>query len=253
MLILLTIVAAMFAAFAFLDATAPARPLPRVRAWRLKGVLVMAAYFTTALTAPFLWDAWLAERQLFNVEALGFWPGVAIGFLAIEVGMWAWHRTLHGVPFLWRHFHQTHHSAERIDVYGAFYFHPLDMLGWTLLGSLALVGFVGVAPEAAFAVTILTTFLAMFTHANLKTPRWLGYVISRPESHAAHHERHVHGRNYCDFPLIDMLMGTFYNPKEFPAEAGLTPGDSSRWWSLLIGRDLEKDHRASAPRLVAAE
>ncbi|MEO1309456.1 MAG: sterol desaturase family protein [Pseudomonadota bacterium] len=253
MLGLLTIVAAMFAAFALLDAFAPARVLPRVRGWRLKGLLMTAGYFAIALTAPFLWDGWLAERQLFNVEALGFWPGVAIGFLAIEVGMWAWHRTLHGVPFLWRHFHQTHHSAERIDVFGAFFFHPLDMLGWTLLGSLALVGFVGVAPEAALVVTLATTFLAMFTHANLKTPRWLGYIIARPESHAAHHERGVHGRNYCDFPLIDMLMGTFCNPREFPEEAGIVPGGSDRWWSLLIGRDLERLSGRKGPRLAPAE
>lgn len=29
----------------------------------------------------------------------------------------------------------------------------------------------------------------MFTHANIRTPQWLGYFISRSEMHAIHHER----------------------------------------------------------------
>ena len=47
---------------------------------------------------------------------------------------------MHNVPFLWRWFHQMHHSAERLDIPGAVYFHPFDMLGWAFLGSLVLVG-----------------------------------------------------------------------------------------------------------------
>ena len=53
----------------------------------------------------------------------------------------------------------------------------------------------------------------MFQHWNVKTPRWLGYIIQRPESHGLHHELGVHARNYSDFPLWDMLMGTFVNPE----------------------------------------
>ena len=53
---------------------------------------------------------------------------------------------------------------------------------------------------------------AAFQHANLRTPRWLGYLIQRPESHSVHHARGVHAFNYCDFPLIDMLFGTLRNP-----------------------------------------
>ena len=33
----------------------------------------------------------------------------------------------------------VNHSAERVDIWGAFYFHPFDMLGWAFLASLALV------------------------------------------------------------------------------------------------------------------
>jgi len=37
---------------------------------------------------------------------------------------------------LWRGFHQMHHSAERVDAFGAFYFSPLDIIGFTMLSSL---------------------------------------------------------------------------------------------------------------------
>src|SRR3546814_7584790 len=94
--------------------------------------------------------------------------------------------------------HQMHHSAERVDIWGAFYFHPLDMVGWVFLGSLCLVGIVGLTPEATLIVSIMAVFCAMFQHANLKTPYWLGFIVTRPESHALHHERGVHAWNYGD-------------------------------------------------------
>ena len=50
-----------------------------------------------------------------------------------------------------------HHSAERVNVWGAYYFHPFDMVGWALLGSLCLVCVLGMGPEAALVVAILTT------------------------------------------------------------------------------------------------
>ena len=43
--------------------------------------------------------------------------------------------------------------------------------------------------RAAFAIAVLATAMAMFQHANIRTPRWIGYVVQRPESHAVHHGR----------------------------------------------------------------
>ena len=54
---------------------------------------------------------------------------------------------------------------------------------------------------------------AIFQHANVRTPRWLGYFVQRPESHSLHHERGVHRDNYSDLPVFDMLFGTFRNPR----------------------------------------
>jgi sterol desaturase/sphingolipid hydroxylase (fatty acid hydroxylase superfamily) len=43
---------------------------------------------------------------------------------------------------------------------------------------------------------------------------WLGYFIERPESHSLHHQRGVHRHNDADLPVLDMLFGTFHNPRE---------------------------------------
>jgi sterol desaturase/sphingolipid hydroxylase (fatty acid hydroxylase superfamily) len=145
---------------------------------------------------------------------------------------------MHTAQPLWRWFHQMHHSAERMDIWGAFYFHPFDMLGWALLGSLALVLGAGLTAEAAIVVAILSTFCTMFQHANINTPRWLGYLITRPESHSVHHQRGHHAQNYGDIPLFDILLRTFNNPQTWEGEVGFYEGGSQRMGAMLIGREI---------------
>jgi sterol desaturase/sphingolipid hydroxylase (fatty acid hydroxylase superfamily) len=228
----------MFAGFCALDLALHARVFPNVRYWRTKGVLATALYFGLAYELPLLWDEWLAGHRLVDASGLPFAAQVAVGFLVLQLGTYAWHRTLHTAPLLWRHLHQMHHSAERVDIWGAFYFHPLDVVGFTFLGSLCLVGGVGVSAEAAMTVTIAAAFCSMLQHANLATPRWLGFLVTRPESHSLHHQRGVHAFNYGDIPLFDMVFGTFRNPAEWEEEAGFFDGASSRVGALLIGREL---------------
>ena len=69
---------------------------------------------------------------------MGTVGGTIAGLFIYEFGVYVWHRLMHRHDFLWKTFHQMHHSAERVDTYGAFWFSPMDMIGWTLLGSLVL-------------------------------------------------------------------------------------------------------------------
>ena len=125
-----------------------------------------------------------------------------------------------------------------MDAAGAFWFSPLDMLGWTALSSLCLVLVVGLSPQAATLVLYATTFLSVFQHTNIRTPRWIGYFVQRPESHSVHHQRGVHAYNYSDLPLFDILFGTFRNPRDFAAEQGFWQGASSRVPQMLVFRDV---------------
>jgi sterol desaturase/sphingolipid hydroxylase (fatty acid hydroxylase superfamily) len=227
-----------FLAFLAYDTLRPARDYPKIKGWVLKGIVAFAVYGALSTGFPFVWDAWLGEHRLLDATGLGTIPGAAVGLLTVEIFTYGWHRLMHSNDFLWRWFHQMHHSAERIDVAGTFYFSPLDMVGWTFLGSLALVWAVGVTPEAAVLTNLIVTLFSVFTHANVRTPRWLGYFIARPEMHAVHHERGSHSGNYCDLPIIDMAFGTYKNPETFEGVGGFYDGASERVVDMLLGRDV---------------
>ena len=221
-----------------LDFLAPARQLPKVKRWRLKGSAFFVLNFGLFSVLPFVWDAWLGEHRLLDASRLGTVGGAVVGLLALQLFSYVWHRSMHNVPFLWRWFHQMHHSAERIDIFGAMYFSPLDVLGFAFMGSLALVLVVGVSPQAALLANLAATFASLFQHANLRTPRWLGYIIQRPENHAQHHARGVHAYNYGDIAFWDIVFGTFRNPATWDGEAGFYDGASTRIGEMLRGKDV---------------
>lgn len=228
----------LFAVFAVLEFLSKGRQFPAVKRWRIKGAAFAVLYFAVASFAPLMWDEALGAYQLVDASSLPFWAQFGVGFLVLQFGVYWWHRIMHRSDILWRTFHQMHHSAERVDIWGAFYFHPLDMLGWAFLGSLVLVLGIGLTGEAAFIVAVSATFCSMFQHSNITTPHWLGFIVTRPESHSVHHERGVHGFNYGDIPLFDMIFGTFRNPRQWDGEAGFFEGSSSETIKLLACRKI---------------
>ncbi len=232
-------VLALFAGVMLWEAAAPARKLPRIPGWHVRSLLSFGVYFYLASYLPLLWDGWFAQYQLFDLTGLGVVGGTIVGLLVYEVGAWVYHRAMHGLEPLWR-IHQMHHSAERLDTFGALYFHPLDMVGWTAVSSATLVLAIGIVPQAATNIVLFLMFLAVFQHANVKTPRWLGYVIQRPESHTVHHGRGVHFKNFADLPIIDILFGSFENPEGYEHETGFYTGASARVGEMLLLRDVTR-------------
>ena len=234
------LVLAMYAILMTWEALFPARRLPKIKFWKLRGLTAFAFFFYLSSYLPLLTDPYLEPYRLFDLTGLGALGGGLIGVLLYEFGVYVWHRALHTSNFLWRSFHQMHHSAERLDTYGAFYFSPMDMIGWTVLGSICFALIVGLAPQAITATLLVTTFLGMFQHANIKTPRWLGYFIQRPESHTVHHAKGIHKHNYSDLPVFDILFGTFENPKNFDHQTGFYYGASAKVLEMLSFKDLTK-------------
>jgi sterol desaturase/sphingolipid hydroxylase (fatty acid hydroxylase superfamily) len=231
-------VLALYAALMLWEALAPGRLLPRVRGWIPRGLASFAVYFYLSSYLPLVWDGYLAQYQLLDLSGLGVLAGASIGLLVYEGLVYAWHRGMHASDRLWRVFHQLHHSAERLDTFGAFYFSPLDMAGFTLLGSLSLSLIVGLSPQAVTLFLFVTLFLGIFQHTNVRTPRWLGYIIQRPESHTVHHGKGLHRYNYSDLPVFDMLFGTFRNPRGYEMETGFYEGASARITDMLSFRDV---------------
>jgi sterol desaturase/sphingolipid hydroxylase (fatty acid hydroxylase superfamily) len=232
------------AAFVLAELASPARSFPRLRFWRVKGVLYLALYLALATLVPQTVDRWLSPLRLFDASGLGLYLETLLAVLAIELVSYGWHRALHRVPLLWRWFHQMHHSAERVDVFGAFLFHPFDVVGFSVMGSVALVLLVGVSPAAAGLANVIVFAAVVFGHTNVRTPRWLGYFVQRPENHGVHHQRGVHAYNYADFSIIDIVFGTFRNPETWQEPAGFYEGSSRRVGEMLIGRDVSEPSAA---------
>lgn len=236
--ITLTILA-MFAVLALAEHVFPGRPLPRVPGWRLRTLAVFVLYVLLSSYLPLLWAESLAPLRLFDLAGWPTWAAAALGLIVYELFAYTYHRGMHSIDAWFRLSHQMHHSAERLDVYGAFWFSPLDIVGWTLVPSVALT-LLGLPPAAATVTILVVTFLGIFQHANLRTPRWLGYVVQRPESHTIHHARGIHAKNYADLPLIDMLFGSFENPRRFEHDTGFWDGASARVLDMLLARDVSR-------------
>jgi sterol desaturase/sphingolipid hydroxylase (fatty acid hydroxylase superfamily) len=230
----------MFAGLALWEAVAPARQLPVIKGWRFRGLISYAVYFFLSSYLPMITDGYLIPYQLIDLTGLGTIGGAIAGVFVLELGTWLWHRAMHASDLLWHGFHQMHHSAERLDIYGANYFSLADMAGWTVLGSVCLVLGIGLTPEAATLTLLTVSFMAMLSHANVNTPRWLGYITVRPESHSVHHERDRHRNNYCELPVIDMLFGTFVNPGTFVDKTGFYDGASARVLDMHLFRDVSR-------------
>lgn len=221
------------------EAMWPARALPRVKNWKLRGTIAFVIYFYLSSYLPLLWASWLPASALVDLSGMGA-TGAIAGILLYEFGMYCWHRTMHRNRQLWRSFHQMHHSAERLDTYGAFFFSPLDMMGWTALGTVCFSVFIGLTPQAITITLLVTNFLGIFQHANINTPVWLGYFIQRPESHSVHHAKGLHAYNYSDLPLFDILFNTFRNPRSFEKETGFYNGASGRIKEMLLFKEVDK-------------
>ncbi|KAA3626508.1 MAG: sterol desaturase family protein [Bacteroidetes bacterium] len=241
------VILAMYAILMIWEAVFPARELPKIKHWKIKGLVSFAVFFYLSTYLPLLTDPFLEPYRLFDLTGLGTLGGALVGLLIYEFGVFLWHWAMHRFDFLWRTFHQMHHSAERLDTYGAFFFSPLDMAGFTFLGSICFALLVGITPRAITVVLLVTTFFSIFQHANIKTPQWLGYIIQRPESHTIHHSKGVHKYNYSDLPVFDLIFGTFNNPKGYENETGFYEGASSRVIEMLTFQDVVEPAEIVSP------
>lgn len=231
---------AIFLILALLEYILPARRLPKVRYWKLKGIVFFLFFFLLSSYLPLLTDEWFSQYRLIDLTELSIVQGALIAFLSYEIIGYAYHRFIHHSNFMWRVFHQMHHSAERLDTYSSYYFNPTDMIGWTLVNSFSMVLVVGVSAESAMYAILFISFLGMFTHSNIRTPYWLGFIIQRPESHSVHHEKGVHKYNYTELPIIDMLFGTFKNPQSRNIETGFYEGGSNKILDMFLFKDINK-------------
>ncbi|WP_269532970.1 sterol desaturase family protein [Chitinimonas sp. BJYL2] len=227
-----------FALMWLLERTRAARSYVSIPHWNALGIgFFILTAIVGSLMPPLLAATGFSSMRLLNLSGIGWW-GLPIGLLTTSLVHYWWHRAEHRFNLFWRLGHQLHHSARRIDVAGAFVVHPVEVVIKTAIGVTVGSVLLGLASEVAAMVTALLAVISIFQHWNISTPRWLGWIIPRPEMHGLHHEFDIHARNYGDLAIWDILFGTYANPAHFDSPVGFTETASRRWLAMLLMRDV---------------
>jgi sterol desaturase/sphingolipid hydroxylase (fatty acid hydroxylase superfamily) len=150
------------------------------------------------------------------LPALGV-SGIAaavIGFVVLDLAIYAQHVALHFVPVFWR-LHRAHHADLDFDVSTGLRFHPLEIL-FSHAWKIAVVLVVGIPAGAVLVFEIVLNATSMFSHANLRLPPvWdaaLRLLIVTPEMHRVHHSTATAEMNSnfgFNLSLWDRLFGTY--------------------------------------------
>lgn len=228
------------------EITRPARSWPKVAGWWWRALLLNGVQAAMVFVAGAAWNGWMLRHRVFSADSLGVTGGAIAGYFVLTFAYYWWHRWRHESRFLWRWFHQVHHSPQRIEVITSFYKHPFELFANGLISSFVLYFIAGAGPGAATGAMLISGLAELVYHWNVSTPYWLGFIFQRPESHCVHHQERLHWYNFSDLPLWDMLFGTFRNPRRWEATCGLGPENEGRLLGMLAGVDV----RTSRPREV---
>jgi sterol desaturase/sphingolipid hydroxylase (fatty acid hydroxylase superfamily) len=246
----LILIFAIGAFFFVLERLRPGRALPSSPGWYARALFLNLCQLGIVLVAGVTWTQWLQGPSLFVIrEAM---PPLAQGFLSWFIGtffFYWWHRARHSADILWRVFHQIHHSASRIETLTAFYKHPLEIAINSILSTAIVFVLLGASIEAAAWFNFFAAFGEFYYHSNIRTPRWAGFFLQRPEHHSIHHQTNVHHFNYGDITWWDRLFGTFRETDSFAPACGYEGTHERRLFAMLAFLDVN----AVAQQAVAAD
>ena len=224
--------------FLVLERAIPGRELPEAPGWYVRASFLNCCQLGIIVLAGISWNRWLGGVSLFHIA--GRMSPIGQGLLAWFVGtffFYWWHRIRHDSNLLWRVFHQVHHSPSRIEVLTAFYKHPLEIAADSLLSSLIVFTLLGGSVAGAAWYNVAAVFGEFFYHSNLRTPKWLGYFLQRPEHHSIHHELDLHAFNYGDITWWDRMFGTFREAEDFAMACGFPDDHEKNLGRMLAFRD----------------
>jgi sterol desaturase/sphingolipid hydroxylase (fatty acid hydroxylase superfamily) len=205
--------------------------------------VVMTVICVVAISEPLTAAAY--RLSLFSIADLPLpsFAKIVIGFVFIDLTLYANHIVSHKWSVLWR-VHRTHHADPLVTGTTGLLHHPLETL-WMFVFLLAVNVMFGVPVGAILIYAAVSALHSIFSHANLPMPeplnRILGSVMVMPVMHRIHHstENAECNSNYgLIFSFWDRLFGTYTAKPARGAEgmemgvAGMTEGDI-RFVSLL--------------------
>jgi sterol desaturase/sphingolipid hydroxylase (fatty acid hydroxylase superfamily) len=203
-LLRLSIFIGVFVALAASEAVWPRRVIVggRVRRWGTN--VGLSALNTMLLRLSFLAVPALSVIAALCGEARGWgalpvlgMPKVAaalVGFVILDLAVYAQHIAFHFVPFLWR-IHRVHHADTEVDASTGIRFHPVEIF-ISQMWKIAVVLALGVPAIGVLAFEIALNATSMFSHSNLRLPGWVDFILRRaivtPDMHRVHHSTVAH-------------------------------------------------------------
>ena len=165
---------------------------------------------------------------LFHLLGLRLSVAALLGFLALDLVIYAQHVLFHKVPVLWR-LHRMHHADLDIDVTTGGRFHPFEIL-ISMAVKIAVVIALGIPVVAVLLFEVVLNATSTFNHANVSMPpaldRVLRWLVVTPDMHRVHHSilRHETDSNFgFNLPWWDRLFGTYRAAPE-AGHDGMTVG-----------------------------
>jgi sterol desaturase/sphingolipid hydroxylase (fatty acid hydroxylase superfamily) len=151
---------------------------------------------------------------LLNTGSLPLWLAITMTLLLRGFISFFTHFLMHKIPIFWR-VHRVHHLDTEMDVSTTVRFHPFEFIIGLVVG-VPLVAVFGFSPYVLLLYEVLDAIITLFSHANIRVPRylecWLRYLIVTPDLHRVHHSTyHVEtDSNYgAVFPIWDIIFRTF--------------------------------------------
>lgn len=211
---------------------------PQGRAgWYVRSLCMTAFNFGLFFVVDFCIERYAIHMSVFDVSnTMPPIVGAFLGYFIFTFIVYWWHRARHHYAFLWKWFHQLHHSPTRIETLTAYYIHPLDLIANLIISHTIVFVLLGLSIEGAAWYTVFTGIAGFVIHANIKLPRAVGYVFQTPEMHRLHHKSNHHAHNYSDIVFWDMLFGTYQNPTQPITQCGFQSNSERHWLGMLIGR-----------------
>ena len=198
-----------------------------------------------------------------------------LGFLAMDLTFYYWHRANHVFPIFWR-FHNVHHVDPDLDVSTSLRFHFGEVV--YSVGFRALqVYLLGISVLTYVVYEVAFQCATLFHHSNVRLPiKWeraLNKIFVTPRMHGIHHSivKDETNSNYSViFSWWDMLHGTLrLNIKQADVVIGvpayMDPQDNKllnlltlpfrkqrEYWRLLDGKQSERREPSEAKNLLLA-
>jgi len=188
------------------------------------------------------------EPKFLPVNDLPLWLQCVVIVLIQDFLLYWIHRGFHG-SWAWS-FHAIHHSPKMLDWVAASRFHIINNLLAISLVDVAVI-LLGFAPIALVVLAPFNIIYSAMVHANLNwTFGPFRYVFASPVFHRWHHTTLEEGLNKnfaSNFPILDLLFGTFYMPPgKLPQDFGCGEHDFPEgFWAQFIYPFRKKNSRHS--------